>query len=254
MVGSHRILVSLAMFLVLSCGGPAGVAATPVATETPSPTPTPTPSPSPTPPPLDAEATLMRSGQVMQALKSFSFTLKHDGGGTAFLPGMVIEEASGSVINPDRVSVSFSGTFGKGYAIRVSLVTLGAASYMTNPLTGAWQALETGVSPLGFFNPSRGISAMMLQLGNVRLLDDGARSGRYRINGDLPVEALAPLLGETLEGVTVRVELAIDSKDLHLLSARLTGRVTGDDPEDIVRVVSVSAFNETLIIEAPELP
>jgi hypothetical protein len=247
-VGRHRVFAALVLFLILSCGSPDDVAA--VAAETPSPTPTPTP----TPPPLDAEATLERSGQVMGQLRSFRFTLRHEGGGTELMPGMLIEEAGGSVMNPDRVSVSFNGTFGKGYAIRVSLVTLGEASYMTNPLTGAWQALETGVSPLGFFDPTRGISAMMLQLGEARLLEDGSQAGRYRIAGELPAEALAPLLGVTLAGVTVRVELVIDSTHFYLLSARVVGRVTDADPEDIVRVVTVSAFDEPLVIEAPELP
>ena len=218
------------------------------------PTDTPTPLPIPTPTPLDAEATLKRSGQVMLGLKSFRFSLKHKGGGTALIPGLVIEEATGQVINPDRISVSFSGTFGNGYAVRSSLITLGDSSYMTNPLTGAWQAMETGVSPLGFFSPTRGISAMMLQLDNVRLLDGGVRRGRYRLADDLPAEALAPLLGTTLDGVTVQVELTIDSTDLYLLSARVMGRAVESDTDEIVRVVDVSAFNEPIAIEAPESP
>ena len=246
--------MALAATLAFSCGGSGEQATGPVVATVPAPTPTPFPTPTPTPTPLDAEATLGQSGRVMRGLRSFSFSLEHEGGGTEFLPGMVVEVANGRVINPDKIAVSFSGTFGKGYAFRASLVTLGDASYMTNPLTGAWQALETGVSPLGFFNPTRGISAMMLQLEGVHELDDGAKRGQYRLGGDLPAQALAPLLGKTLEDVTVRVELTIDSKEFHLLRARVSGRVTDKDPEDIVRVIIVSAFDQSVTIEAPEAP
>ena len=241
--------VALAALVTISCGG-AAVDAT--AAPGPSPTPTSSPTPTPTPPPFDAEATLSHSGKVMGELSSFRFNLKHEGGGTEFLPGMIVEEAAGTVVNPDKISVSFSGTFGERYAYRASLVTLGGESYMTNPLTGVWEAMPTGVSPLGFFNPTRGIAAIMLQLGQVRLAGDGAEE--LRLSGVLPAEALAPLLGGTLEGVTVRVDLVIDSMDLYLLQARVMGRVTPNDPGGIVRVIVVSAFDEPAVIEAPERP
>ena len=188
----------------------------------------------------------------MRGLKSFSFSLEHEGGGTEFLPGMLVEEAIGKVVNPDKISVSFSGVFGERYAFRASLVTLGDESYMTNPLTGAWDAMPTGISPLGFFNPTQGIAGMMLQLEQVRLVEDGARRDEFRLSGVLPAEALAPLLGKTLEGVTVRVELVIDSRGFYMLEARVMGPVTAKDPEGIVRVIVVSAFDEPVVIEAPE--
>ena len=240
------ITAAVAALVTISCGG--------AATETPGPSPTPVPTPAPTPQPFDAEAMLSRSGKVMQGLKTFRFSLKHEGGGTELLPGMIVEEAIGSVVNPDKISISFSGIFSERYAFRASLVTLGDQSYMTNPLTGAWEAIPTGVSPLGFFNPTQGIAEIMLRLGQVRLVDDGDRRDEFRLSGVLPAEALAPLLGKTLEGVTVRVELVIDSKGLYLLQARVMGTVTPDDPEGIVRVITVSAFDEPVVIEAPEQP
>ena len=184
------LVLGLGIFLTLSCGSdePPGAASTlSQATSTPSPSPTPTPEP------IDPEAALSRSGQVMQQLTSFRFALTHESGGTEFLPGMIVEEATGAVLNPDRISVSFEGSFGEGYAFRMSMITLGADFYTTNPLTGTWEAADTGVSPLGFFNPTRGISGMMVQVVGVRAID-GAERGEYMLGGSLPTEALAPLL------------------------------------------------------------
>jgi hypothetical protein len=187
----------------------------------------------------------------MQQLTSFRFSLTHESGGTEFLPGMIVEEATGAVLNPDGISVSFDGFFGEGYAFRMSMITLGADFYTTNPLTGAWEAVDTGVSPLGFFNPTVGISGMMVQVIGVRALD-GARQGEYTLGGSLPTEALAPLLGTTLKGETVEVELSISAEEFYLIEAQFTGRVSPRDPEGIVRYITISDFDEPIVIEAPE--
>ena len=131
------------------------------------------------------------------------------------------------------------------------MITLGADFYTTNPLTGTWEAVDTGVSPLGFFNPTKGISGMMVQVVGVRVLD-GAKQGEYMLGGSLPTEALAPLLGTTLKGETVEVELSISAKDFYLIEAMFTGRVSPRDPEGIVRYITISGFNEPIAIEAPE--
>ena len=67
----------------------------------------------------------------------------------------------------------------------------------------------------------------------------------------MDAEALTSLLGPTLEGVLVDVELTIDVDDLYLLEARVKGRVTSTDEDEIVRTVTMSDFNEPITIEPP---
>ena len=209
-------------------------------------------APVPTPTPVNPEAVLKRSGEVMKGLRAFHFRLYHETGGLELLPGIVIEEVTGDVIKPDKLSIKFSGAIGTGFAIRASLMTLGDESYMTDPLTGEWTAGPTGVSALGFFDPSRGIEAMMAQVKDPSLLGKGAdRRKVLRLGGRLPTEALAPLVGETLEDSTVQVELILDSEHLYLLEARFAGPVTPTDSDDTVRVITISRFNEPISIEAP---
>ena len=187
----------------------------------------------------------------MQDLGSFHFHLHHEAGGTELMPQFVIDEAEGDVVSPDQISISFSGSFAARFAIEASLITLGAYSYMTNPLTGQWEAVATGVSPLGFFSPTRGIDAIMSQVEQLYLLENGGRQETYRLGGTVAAEALASLLGPTLEGVDVRAELTIDADSLYLLQVRVLGRVIPSDAEDIVRVITLSAFDEPVSIEAP---
>ena len=240
MPGSRRLplVIAFCALFVAACGSG----------EPPEPTATPTP----TPVPFDAPAALQRSGRVMEALDSFHFRLHHERGDMELLPGLIIDEVEGDVINPDKLSVDFSGSFGIGFAIESSLITLGDEGYMTNPVTGDWEQGPAGVSSMGFFDPAGGIVAMMAQVSQARRLDDvTGKPNSYRIGGSLPVEALAPLVGTTLEGTRVVVELTIDSNDSYLLEARFDGPVTPTDSDDVVRVITLSAFDDPISIDAP---
>lgn len=233
-------LVALALGVV-ACSSPKSVA-TPV-----PPTATPTPPP-PTPTPVNPQAVLQRSGAVMEGLDSFQFHLSHKSGGIPLLPGLLIQEAKGRVIRPDKISVEFSGTLG-GFAVKSNLIALGGDTYLTNPLTGRWESTPTGVSPLGFFNPSRGIAAMMIQFHGPSLVPSSG--GTLRLSGKLPAEALAPLVGATVKDGAISVELAVDARDFYLLEAILEGRVVPGEPETTVRVITLSEFNAAFTIEPP---
>ena len=206
-----------------------------------------TPTPSPTP--INPQALLEQSGDVMEALDSFHFQLEHKSGGTPFLSGLLITDAEGDVVNPDKLSAEFGGAFGTVY-VKSSLVTLGKDSYMTNPLSGKWESVPTEISPLGFFNPQRGISAIMSQVTRLSLISSD--KDIYRLKGELPAEALASLFGVTVKGGSISVELTIDADSLYLLEAVLDGRVTAGEPDGTVRVIFLSRFNETFTIEPPQ--
>ena len=214
-------------------------------------TPVPSPTPTPTPVPLDPLEILERSGQAMQTLRTFNFRLYHDHGSLELIPGLHVNKASGKVVNPDKLSVEFSGSFGEGFAIRSQVITVGSQTYMTNPLTGTWEASDASVSLLGFFSPTRGISEMMAQIEDASLVDTERSDKEYRLSGSLPTTALAPLVGSTLTNKTVRVELTIEAGSDQLLEARFKGTVTPTDVEDAERVIVLSFFNEDISIEAP---
>ena len=238
------VTIAVVMLAAVACGRSDSSDTTPTIAVTVVPTPTPTP--------VNPEAALKRSGEVMRSMKAFHFRIHHESGGLELLPGMVIDEVKGDVIKPDKLSITFSGSVGSGFAIKASLITLGDESYMTGPLTGEWTAGPTGVSALGFFDPSRGIEEMMSQVEQATLVsDDSDKSRVYRIGGNLAAEALGPLVGKTVEGSTVRVELTIDSEHFYLLESRFAGQVTPTDADDAVRIITLSAFNEPISIEAP---
>ena len=231
--------IAAGVLAVMSCSS---------STATPSPTPTGALPPPPTATPVNPTALLDASGRVMEGLDSFHFRLTHRSGATPVSGNIVIDEAEGAVVKPDRISAEFSGSFG-GFAINSGLITLGDMSFMTNPLTGKWESVPPEVSPLGFFDPRRGIAAIMSQVEHPSLLP--VSDGAYRVTGKLPAEALRPLLGSALRNATVDVVLTLDAEALYLLEAVIDGRVTPAEEDGVVRVITLSQFNEPFVIEPP---
>ena len=211
--------------------------------------PTPTATPTPTPTPVVPEAVLEQSGRIMETLETFHFLLEHNKGGTPLGPSFVIHEAEGDVVKPDKLSAEFSLVSG-GIFILSRVIALGDDRFISNPFTGAWETLSEQVSPLGFFNPRRGIAAMMSQVSEVSLLPDG--EGVYQFKGRLPPEALSSLLGSTVKGTTISAVLTIDAKELRLLKAVLDGRVKPTEEDGLIRVITLSRFNEPVTIEPPQ--
>lgn len=208
------------------------------------------PPPAPTPTPINPQAVLDESGAAMAALSSFRFRVEHSEGGTRLAPGFTLTEVSGAYAAPDSIALDYVGAAG-GFAVKGSVVAAGDDVRMTNPLTGDWVAVDPRASPLNFFNPARGIPDIMGRVERPTLVAHDAT--QYRIEGELPVAALAALFGDagaTGEG-SVRATLTIDSARLHLTEAVLTGRVAPDDPAGIERVITLSDFDAPQNIALP---
>lgn len=231
--------VTALITVATACGSSPAVEPAPAATRAPT--------------PVNVEALIQRSGEAMARLKTFRFFLSHPSGGTPLdlLPGLAIQEAEGAVINPDGLEARFAGALGSLY-VESNLISIADKSYLTNPLNGKWEAIPQEISPLAFFNPRDGIASMMAEVREVTLTSDSA--DEYRVAGLIPAEALAPLLGKTLSGALVSVELTIDRQTHHLREARFEGRVTSGEPDGTVRVITLSGFDEPLSIEPPAMP
>ena len=243
----HRLFVASALMLfvtvVQACGG----------SSRPSPTQTAQPALSPTPTPVNVEAVLRQSGEAMAGLRTFRFSLRHPSGATplALLPGLGIQEVDGAVVNPERLEARFGGALGSFY-VESRLISVDGRSYLTNPLSGRWEEIPLDINPLAFFNPRAGIGAMMGSVSGASLTSES--EDEYRMSGFILSEALAPLLGTTITGSQVAVDLTIDRRTYRLLEARFEGRATADEEDGTIRVITLSDFDEPLVIEPPAAP
>jgi len=202
----------------------------------------------PSPTPVNIQVVLERSGAVMEALESFHFRLIHESGGTPLGGGLVIREVQGDVARPDKISLEVSGLAGS-FAMRLSLITIGDNGFISNPITGEWELVPAEVSPLGFFEPTRGVSEIMRRIESPRLISTDDDS--YVISGTIASEGLASLFGAVEEGNSIDIDVVIDATSLFLLEARLEGRITASEEDGVIRVITLSRFNEPVEIESP---
>ena len=205
-------------------------------------------SPEPTPTPVSPDVLLAESGAAMSALRSFRFSLAHNKDGTPLADNLTVSEAEGAVVSPDRITVEFSGTFGS-FSIRSGIVSIGADSYMTNPLTGEWESVASGVSPLAFFDPQSGVGAMMRSVENPTLAS--VSDDAFVVAGDLAVSVLAPILGGAATDGDVRAELTIAADTRLLEKAVIEGRVTADETDGLIRTIELWDFDAPISIEPP---
>ena len=204
----------------------------------------------PTEAPVDVQDLLRRSGEATAQLDTFHFRLEHNEHGSTPFSGILdLTEVEGDIVSPDSMSVEFSGTFAGSFAVNLSLIATSDTAYMTNPLTGDWTKVPDEVSPVGFFDPQRGVEAMMTSLKDPALASNTPTE--FIINGDLDAQALEPLFDSTQPG-TIRVEVTLDKDTLFLKRAVLDGRVTAGEPDGVVRTITLSRFNEPISISPPD--
>lgn len=190
----------------------------------------------------------------MALLDSFQFELSHRNGGTPIANGLVVKEVVGSVVKPDRLRLSWEGTF-SGFFVRADVVTVAGETYMTDPISGRWGPLSGDVNPLGFFDPAVGIASIMSDITEVSLLGletaDGVRT--YHVSGRLPSFSLSPLLGTVAPDLMVDTEAWIGVEDMYLYQVVFKGIITPDDADDIRRTIKLSNFNQPVTIAAPKV-
>lgn len=248
----QKILITSLLILVLAahaCSRPNSDEPAPASTSATQPTATPIPTPTPSPTPINPRALLEASGQAMASLDAFSFRIEHEEGGTPLAQGLILDEAEGSIVRPNKLSIDFAGRAGN-FAIKGSLISIGDTSYMTNPLNGNWEPVPSEVSPLGFFNPNQGIAAMMTQVKQVNL--QSKDKDEYIVVGVIEPTALASLFGETITDSFVSLRLTLDTKTLYLKEVTLEGRITPTEPVGITRIITLSDFNDPITIETPQ--
>lgn len=186
----------------------------------------------------------------MNELSTFRFKLSHEVGTSAFLPGIQVEDTVGRIHVPNKLEIEFTGLFGD-FPINVDFIAIDDVNYMTNPLTDVWEVVDTEVSPIAFFKPDEGIRQVLSSISEGRF--EGRQGDVHRIAGRMPAESLGPLMGETVEGNIVDVELEFDAESFHLTWLRIAGRVIPSDDPEVVRIVTLSHFDQPVMIEAPEI-
>ena len=198
---------------------------------------------------VDVEALLTTAADRMDAVESFRFDLEHDNGTASIVRGLEMVRAEGDVEGADRMRLLVEAKAGPLNA-ELEMIVLPGEGWITNPLTGRWEKETIDVA--SFFDPAEGVTGLM------RSLDGGEITKARTINGfdTYQVEAsiaseLLTLFGDAREGETIRLKawIGIDDPLVHRVEA--VGGIVSGEPDNLVRRLTLTDFDQTFDIQAP---
>ena len=231
-----------------------------------------TPTPSPTPP-VDPQAVLLQSAERVSALDSGAFVLEHRTGATVLLPGVEMTRVYGEVEIPGRFRMTVEAEAGGVYA-EIQIAQLGEQTYMTNFITGQWQAVPREALPFDFSDLGNTLAGIIRTVQSPVLVATEELNGipSHRIRGQVKSEDMAGLVRAAATGYDVTLEFwvdqagnlpDVDDRDPRP-SARpaarpflprqvlITGRVVAADTDDTVRVFTLEDREVEVEVTLPQ--
>ena len=179
----------------------------------------------------------------------FDFAVRNPASSTS---GLNLTSAKGDVKVPDALRADVSGTL-SGISLSSQLVFVSPKQYLKNPLSGKWETLDLKTSPIGYFDPAKGVLAVIrnsLQLSEAGSTTVGGVDC-WVLRGKVHASDLAAFLGTPSNPRLANVELDVGKSDLVLRRIEVSGPVAAGEPKAIDREVTLSQFGEAVSIQAP---
>jgi hypothetical protein len=191
-----------------------------------------------------------RAADAMAALDSARFEMERSGAPIR-VAGIVFDSALGVYQAPDAAKAVLKGQAGD-LAVELGTISIGRRTWLTNPLTGAWEELEpgTGFNPATIFDADLGWRAILLSLlepvyGGGATVDG---EGLWLMRGIITPEQIATLTAGLVAPQEVEVDLFVDPATFLLWKAEFA--TDGDDGRS-EWVITLSHFDEPVTVEAP---
>lgn len=202
------------------------------------------------PEPPATDVLIREAADAMAALDTARFEMERSGAPVR-VSGIVFDSAVGVYEAPDAAKAVLGGQAGD-LAVELGTISIGRRTWLTNPLTGAWEELEpgTGFNPAVVFDAEIGWRAILLSLidpayaGGV----DHEGDGLWLVRGTIPPERIATLTVGLVDPQPVEVDLLIDPASALLRRAEFS---TDGEEGASDWVITLSEFGEPVTIDPP---
>ena len=199
---------------------------------------------------MSAEEVLSLAADRMAGLEGFAFTLEHENGLTSIVQGLAMERAEGRVAGGESMRADVSAKAGP-MNVNVGVVILPDESWITNPLTGAWQREELSITQL--FDPATGVPALIRDLDSAEVTGTEALNGVtvHRIEAQIGSESIQRLVPQAAPGIVLPVRIWVGAEDPVVHRIELTGKLEALDADNAVRRLNLSDFDADSVIAPP---
>ena len=201
----------------------------------------------------DARAIVQNATAAMGEITTVHFVLDLEESTIEMIPGMQVTRVEGDVLRPDRMQARMEA-LAFGMLLSVNFRAIGATQYVTNPVaTDQWQALATPAIAGALLDPRVGVTALLADLTDSRVVGSEALDGRavWRIEARTDNALVADFLqSDPLPGTT-GVEVWIGEADSLVYRVVLTGATAAGDSDDARRTIEFANFEAPVEIIAP---
>ena len=193
---------------------------------------------------------LEESREAMSSVKSYQFDLSHRmGNGSQLDQSLTLVNALGSVSRGGGISLESDLLFGN-IPVSAGVVKTKDSTYLRDPLTQKWQVWPEGSSPFDFLDPDKMITSILDGLSGPTLLS--SRNGFFKISGQIATSSFDYIFQDTLNE-EANLTVWIDSNSFVITRVEIVGRISEMDPNEMIRVLEISRFDEVLEIATPEI-
>jgi hypothetical protein len=210
-----------------------------------------------TPSQPDPAVLAQQAADAMEAVNSLHFLLEHENGGTPIVLNLNMTRAEGDLVKPDRLraDVEAKATQLGNANVNVKAVNVGDELMVTNPFNSRQWVTVPGDNRLAsIFDPAAGTTAALRSVKNPRITGEETINGVkvWRIEGDVDAGELQEALSTVAEpGYTAKGTAWVGQEQPLVYRIRLEGPLGPKDPQNIVRKLDLSNFDENVSIELP---
>lgn len=178
-----------------------------------------------------ADAVLARSAEAMSAIDTVAFDIERSGAAVAIDDAGVVlfESATGHYSAPASADAVVTVEVG-GMRAEVAAIAIDGSTWITNPLTGAWEAAPDAFSfdPALLFDRDEGWASLLADgISDAELVEPVPdEDGRFLVRGTVPAERIAVLTGG-LANQETELDVWIDVDTSRVAAARFD--VAGPD-------------------------
>jgi hypothetical protein len=198
----------------------------------------------------DPRQLLNDSATTLEQAKSFHFVLEHERGSTPIVFSLQMNRAEGDVVRPDKLQADIDAT-ALGQKVKIKLVSVGDKAKISNPINPkSFQDLPSGTRVSDVFDPAAGASAALRNAQNPQITGEDTIDGKkvWVITGDVDAGSLTALTALAEKGNTVHGTAWIGQDTKEAYRIRLDGPLGKDDTKDVVRVLTISKYNQNIDI------
>jgi len=190
-----------------------------------------------------------------RSTSSFHVTMEVQNPGPVEQDHIQIRNANGDVSMPDKVKAQATVIM-SGQSLTVNLISVGDNQFITDPVTGQWRVIKGVLDPRTLTNPNTGIISIVNKVQNVSQPTSAVVDGNpcWQITGQLKAKDLAFFTGGGVpDGTMLQTVACIGKGDSLPYLVSVTGQAAAGDTLQTTRIFTMSNYNETINIVAPQI-